>query len=352
MLRHSLQRELPLEIPALEMVFAEPPSLDGLVVEVEPAREIDEPTMLESWELFVYENSPREAKGVVAEGHEVSLMCVAFEEGRVVPFTARSGLMMRAGDDATLPDLAKSLVGKRVGERYVTKVVVPDDFEQDLLQGKTLDFIVQIESTTEVQEISPGDPACIEKMGLGEDVSLEFLLQKIGEGWMEAQLDQLLDEAEERALDQLIEQTHFEHIPQEAAETELFLRWKHSEGDVLLKLDASEAELAWSWAHWASNEELYGACARNVALALLYRAIAEENGMEASVEDGLAVLSIVAPEIEATAEDVKAELEKNPEIARRALDLGFQKRMRDFVLSHAEVRDPNAQYYADKEADA
>ena len=131
MLRHSLQRELPLEIPALEMVFAEPPSLDGLVVEVEPAREIDEPTMLESWELFVYENSPREAKGVVAEGHEVSLMCVAFEEGRVVPFTARSGLMMRAGDDATLPDLAKSLVGKRVGERYVTKVVVPDDFEQD-----------------------------------------------------------------------------------------------------------------------------------------------------------------------------------------------------------------------------
>ena len=35
-----------------------------------------------------------------------------------------------------------------------------------------------------------------------------------------------------------------------------------------------------------------------------------------------------------------------PRSGLESLDLGFQKRLRDFVLSHAEVRDPNAEMYA------
>ncbi|MEZ4318806.1 MAG: hypothetical protein R3F61_14930 [Myxococcota bacterium] len=347
MLRQALQQDIQLEIPALEMVFVEPPSLEGLVVEVEPAQELDEATLFEAWKGFVREQSPRVRRDVVAAGHETAIRCVGFEDGRMVPFTGRSGMVLVAGEDPMLPALAESLVGKRTGERYVVNLTIPDDYEQALLRGRQLDFIVQIEETHEVQAIDPGDPTCIEKMGF--DDTLEDLLQKIGEGWMEAQLDQLVDEAEERALDALIARCDLQDVPQVAAETELFLRWKNNEGEVLASLDASEAELAWSWAHWAADPELYSACMRNVLLALVYRSVAEEHGMVPEVEDGLAVLNIIAPEIEATSEDVQEVLQKNPEIARRALDLGFQKRIRDFVLSHAEVRDPNREMYASEE---
>ena len=347
MLKNALRRDEAPEILALDIVFVTPPTLDGLVVRVPPVRDLDEETLVTMWGNFVRDGSPRTARDVVAAGNEVRLLVVGYENELLVPFTARTGFELVAGDDPLLPELSAALVGHHAGERFVAEgITLPDDYPQRALAGRTLDFIVEIEGILEVHPVHPGDPDAIQKIGYAETVETETILRGLGEGWMEAQLTELTDTAEEQMFDEWLARSEFSSIPDEAVEHELWIRWKTSEAKTLLAVNAGESELARSWAAWSADEKLYAESMRAVRLTLLFRAIAEQDGLEATVEDGLAALSILAPEIGVDAEELKQILRDRPEIGQRALHLGFMKRLRKHILDQVPVEDPNAGEYS------
>lgn len=271
------------------------PELDDLVVEVPPAPAIDEADVVLAFDELRREHAKvtERAPGERTElGDEVELDVIAYHEGRVVPFSVRSGLVYTLGEDLFWPGLSDGVVGTPVGEAAGFALTLPDDGWAEAWRGRTVQVACTVRAARRVDKPAADDPAFLAATGRGR--SLDEVTASLARDLLDDREEERVDFARGLVLDAVLARCTFK-VPRELVDEEIRQRFRRAEGDTIARWGLSSDEQKQALEGWLDDAMTFLDAEHRVAAALVLGAVAREVGLTVTDED-------VADFVEATAE--------------------------------------------------
>lgn len=340
-LRSWLAGQLPVEAPALPALVA--PSLEDLVVVVDPPREPTREELLARYEALLRERAPRRQRAEgerTAAGDELLIDVVGSVNGRVLPLSTHTGLWIAALPSPPLPTFGPGLVGLVVGGRASVSVMLPFDYPIPELRGEIASFDVLVREALELRPLDPDAPGFLSALGRGETLEqvMGSLLTELREQAANALRQQVID----RALDLLCERAPLT-VPEALIDEELWRRWAEHEGALLLERGLPEAELARAQDAWVRHPGLREDARRRLHVSLALGAIAARDGVVPTRENATPYLAQVAEGMGLELEQAREALRQNPAQAAVVFQQIHHLLVVDHVLSKVQIREAEAQ---------
>lgn len=312
------------------------PSLEGLLVAPVTVAAPSTEQLLERLTAVAWASgtrTPRLPGSLVQPGDEVTLSVAGRHNGWYVPFTARAGVVARAGVELPeLPGLAEALSGRAVGSRFDLELLLPLTSAMRPLRGLCVAFTVGISKAEAVVVTKLDEGGGLAALGLGStyDAVFEKLAQQLTAEGAEAAHQAMC----RQVIEQLLSRAQFT-LDERWVDLELRRRWWDAEGQPLAALGFSVSDVKASFEAWRHDVELRQDARSRLKTAFVLRAIALEHRLEVRLEDAVAFAKRLAPEA-----DVEHELAADPRTRESLLGNLAHLQVLDFVMAKARQADP------------
>lgn len=330
---HSLMDEkLATGLPRVEA-----PSLEGLAVTIARKLEYSEEELSERFDELAQTVAPRQplAPGEpVSLGDEVVLGLVVLMNGQLVPSGADEALRMVLAPDPSVPGLWEAVAGSSVGTKREIPVSLPEDFPNPELRGAQAVFQVQLKEAYRIEVPDVDSPEFLQALGRGN--SFDEVMESIAEDIENDLHEDLSDEAEARVMDLLLERADV-LIPSALVDRELRERFE-SEARALERLEVAPERREQALQARLKDPAARAAAERHLKLGLVLDAIAERDQIAVSPELREHVVEDLAAAAGRSAEELQAELSRDPASAARVDRIARQLATVAHVMSKVDVQ--------------
>ncbi len=322
-------------VEGLEDVVA--PSLDNLKVTVPNDLGVSQGELLMRFHELVRAHSPsrpRKAGEPVRMGDQVELDTLGYAQGRLIPFSARTGLELEMAPSDLLPGLCEGLEGTPVGGSKQVDVVLPDSYPVEALRGTPATFLVDVVSAREVKVPKDAESdAFVRKLGRGD--TLEALMEALASDIADERADDAWLEAQERVLDEVILRTEVAITP-ELVDEEIRRNWNTGEAPLLVSKNFGPDEMQESLDGWMMDPNTRLETDRRLRIAYALRAIIERDGVTLTPESLEEVLQEAIIPFGLSLEEARSAL-ADPALAETIRHAALQVVAVRHVMRHAEV---------------
>lgn len=322
---------------AAELPVAKAPSLDDLLVKAPAPEPITEQTLIAYAEDLVRSRANRVDRKHgerVQVGDEAVIDILGYADGRLIPFSARAGVVVEVGMGDILPWLDEALAECSVGDGLELPITLGDEYEVEWLRGKEATFLIDVVSARTPQVPDPDSPQFRELLGPGK--TLDEALSTAADLLEGELVAEAWDEARELVLDEVVARTEVT-IPAALVDEEIRRSWQRLEAPFLLTRNFEPDEQQEALQGWLEDPATRLDAERRLRLALALKAIAEQRKLDFD-ETALKLVADEARERFGVNEaELKAALSSassHPEVHA----LGLHLRAMHYVLSKAKVR--------------
>ncbi|WP_224360533.1 peptidylprolyl isomerase [Hyalangium versicolor] len=270
----------------------------------------------------------------VAWGDEVLFDIVGYSEGKLIPFSVRSGEWVRLEPEPVLPGLFEALVGRTPREKVAVDITLPGDYPVESLRGATARFSVQLWGAREVTYPELENPAFLRAFGAA---TLAEAMKKVV-GQMEAEAKQLLlSQVQRQVLATVAERTRVK-VPATLVDEEIRRRWTSSEGQVLSQLGFDEARRDESLRGWLQDTQTRAEVELRLRIGLALGAICKRDKLKVTRER---VEKLIRDEANASGlplHEVAAALQAEPQNLVKIDQMALHLTAVDHVMSRAKVQ--------------
>lgn len=266
------------------------PSLHDLTLQIVPPPPVavaDIVWLFEELRRSHATRTPRTPGEGLAVGDEAILDCVAYHEGRVVPFSVRGAAPYALIEDGEWPGFANMLLEARVGEALHFRLPLPaGEGIPDAWQGVVVDIACTIREAWALQIPASDDPAFLRQTGLGESVEavLEALTAIQLAEW-DARLDHAIARQVQRHVMQESQRISPWEVPEALVNAEIRANFQRTEGAVLRRWGLSGEEQLQALDGWLQDDATRDEARFRVGCALVLGTLVREEGIEADDAD-------------------------------------------------------------------
>jgi len=314
------------------------PSLENLEVTVPHDLTVSQGELLLRFHELVRAHSPsrpRKNGEAVRMGDSVVLDTLGYAQGRLIPFSARTGLELEMAPSDLLPGLCEGLEGTPVGGSKQVDVVLPESYPVEALRGTPATFLVDVVSAREVKVPKDAESdAFVRKLGRGD--TLEALMEALASDIADERADDAWLEAQERVLDELILRTEVAITP-ELVDEEIRRNWNTGEAPLLVSKNFGPDEMQESLDGWMTDPGTRLETERRLRIAYALRAIIERDGVKLTPESLDEVLEEAIIPFGLSLEEARGAL-ADPALAETIRHSALHVVAVRYVMSHAEVR--------------
>ncbi len=243
--RHQLQQHPAVGCHAIEksaLTDQPAPPLDHLRVVVAHPKPVGESAILERFFHLRRAHARRRLRpdGVeVQDSDEVCIDLVGYVDGRILPFSAKSGLWVVGDAPTPVPGLIEALQGKAVGARFLFTSTLSDAPSIAPRRGQRVTYAVRIRAAQSLNPPSEDDPDFLKTLGLG--TTLPEVMNTLADVLHEENCATVREEAEQTVLSTLA--LRFAFIPSSLlVDEEIRHHWRTHERMSLLTQGASTKE--------------------------------------------------------------------------------------------------------------
>jgi trigger factor len=314
------------------------PSLDNLQVTVPRESEISSEELLFRFHELVRAKVPsreRAAGEPVQMGDTVLLDTLGYAAGRLIPFSARSGLELEMAPQDQLPGLCEQLVGTPVGEGKEVEITLPDNYPVESLRGVRATFLVDVAAAWELK--MPADPeadAFVKTLGRGNN--LEEVMEALADDIATERAEDMWLEAQERVMDELVRRTE---VPVTTAlvDEEIRQAWNAAEGRMLQEKNFAPDELQEAVDGWLGDANTRLEAERRLRIAYALKAIIDRDGLKLTQEKLDEVLEEAAAPFGMSLEEAKRSL-SSPQVGTALQSAATQVMAVRYVMSKARIQ--------------
>lgn len=323
-----------------------PPSLDAVEISV-PKVAVTEEDMARELEQIRQRNAiVVDKSGPAAKGDVVTLGWNELDaDGKPVPSSAREDFTFEIGSGHNLYKFDDEIMGIAAGESKTFTKTYPADFEYKELAGRTLTLEVKVTKVKQKNLPDLDDE-------LAQDVSEKYKnladLKAAVKAQLESSLAARLRQVKEKSLlDVLVSRTEID-LPESMINAELAMRWESLKREMGIESDEQmERIAAYSG---KTREQLLGdwkpAVEKAIKGRLVMDKLLEAGSFDVSDEDLTAEYSRQAEGTALSAEEVKAEYEKNQSVEYLRERIKENKFI-DSVLATASVKEGESVAFVD-----
>ncbi|AKJ04510.1 Cell division trigger factor [Archangium gephyra] len=313
------------------------PSLDNLQVTVPQDSDITQEELLMRFHELVRAHSATRERAPgepVQLGDTVVLDTLGYAQGRLIPFSARSGFEMEMAPSDLLPGLPEGLVGTPVGGGQEVQVTLPDTYPVEHLRGVHATFLVDVVAAREVTVPDAESDAFVRKLGRG--MTLEAVMESLADEIANERADDMWLEAQERVLDELVLRTEVP-LTVEMVDEEIRQAWSATEARMLARKDFAPDELQESLDGWLDDPTTRLEAERRLRIAFALRAIVERDKLQLTPEKMDEVLEEAVVPFGLSLEEARRAL-ANPATAEGVRNAALQVVAVRHVMGKAQVR--------------
>ena len=321
----------------LKLPTAKAPSLENLQVTVPQDSDITQEELLMRFHELVRAHSATRERAPgepVRLGDTVVLDTLGYAEGRLIPFSARSGLELEMAPSDLLPGLPEGLVGTPVGGGQEVQVTLPDTYPVEHLRGVQATFLVDVVAAREVTVPDAESEAFVRKLGRG--MTLEAVMESLADEIANERADDMWLEAQERVLDELVLRTEVP-LTVEMVDEEIRQAWSATEARMLSRKDFAPDELQESLDGWLDDPTTRLEAERRLRIAFALRALTERDKLQLTPDKMDEVLEQAVVPFGLSLEEARRAL-ANPATAEGVRNAALQVVAVRHVMSKAQVR--------------
>lgn len=327
--RASGNAKLP-EIPA--------PSLDALKVKLSDVKPATQEVLLSRLEELIYTAAlrlPRVRGEFIGPDDELLVDTVGYCDGKLVPFSVREAQLLGPMHDEAMPGLRERLVGERVGTTVQVLLPIPMRHPTAELRGKLAVFSVRIVSAAELQFLAPDSPEFLELANAGE--SVEAVLETLANEWYEEQHVEQFKQGLSHLLNELATRAQVK-VDKAIVDREIDRKWRTSEGALMARLNLPHEQQDAALNSWLENHELRQELERQIAAAVVLRAIAMKEKLATPMEVSK-YFDTVMPALGLAPNAVRAALtnDAEPEVVEEMATNLIYMRAAEYVWARAKV---------------
>ncbi|WP_375765442.1 peptidylprolyl isomerase [Archangium gephyra] len=331
------QRPVAQTARALKLPKVKAPSLDNLQVTVPQDSDITQEELLMRFHEMVRAHSATRERAPgepVQLGDTVVLDTLGYAQGRLIPFSAKSGLEMEMAPSDLLPGLPEGLVGTPVGGGQEVQVTLPDTYPVEHLRGVHATFLVDVVAAREVTIPDAESDAFVRKLGRG--TTLEAVMESLADEIANERADDMWLEAQERVLDELVLRTEVP-LTVELVDEEIRQAWSATEARLLAQKDFAPDELQESLDGWLDDPTTRLEAERRLRIAFALRAIIERDQLQLTPEKMDEVLQEAVVPFGLSLEEARRAL-AHPTTAEGVRNAAMQVMAVRHVMGKAQVR--------------
>lgn len=268
-------------------------------------------------------------------GDEVMLAIAGYSQGRLIPFSIRTGVWLTLEPEPMLPGLYEALVGRKPTEGLVVDITLPREYPIPSLRGSPARFLVHIQAAREVQYPALDSAEFLRAFGRGatvEEATRSIVNQMVNEA-----AQALLLQGQQRILEEVATRTPV-LIPSELIDEEIRRRWSESEGRSVRELEFTEQEQRESLETWLKDESTRREAERRLRLALALGAICRQERLTLTQQRVQALIQEHADAAGVTLEAALESLRAEPQNLARIDQVAWHQLAVDFVMSRAQLR--------------
>jgi trigger factor len=251
-----------------------PIDLSGLEVTVEaPLAPTTDDVVNELKELHyrAAARSPLKLGEPVGEDDEVNIDVLGFTDGALVPFSIHEGLTIGPGHERGIEGLHAALFGQAVGTSFFVHLTIPQSHPVVALRGKPILFTVRMHGASHLMAAALDSTQFLEDAKLGS--SLDEVMEKLADGFMQAQTFRAQQDAHRRVLAELARRAKIS-VSQELIDCEIGKRWRVQEGRLLARLNITKADQEAALGRWLDEPQQRVQTQQGIEAALVLRAVA------------------------------------------------------------------------------
>jgi trigger factor len=237
---------------------------------------------------------------------------------------------VEVGGESTLREFTENLTGAAVNEDRNFTVSYREDYPEQRLAGKTLDYQVKIEAIKEKHRPELNDEFA---QGLGQYSTLEELRSKIREDLAKHRREHADDELREKLLQWLEEHNDFE-VPETLVDRQIQIRMQRLVRDLSRQgINPQRLDVDWSKIHEDQRQQ----AVRDVKGSLILNYVSEKEKIDVNDDDVEAEIGRLAEQMNGPRQRVKEALEKDSGMTRLRNQIQNKKTL-DFLRQHAVVQ--------------
>ena len=237
---------------------------------------------------------------------------------------------VEVGGESTLREFTENLTGAVVNEDRNFTVSYREEYPEQRLAGKTLDYQVKIEAVKEKHVPELNDEFA---QGLGQYSTLEELRSKVREDLEKHRCEHADEELREKLLQWLEEHNDFE-VPNTLVDRQIQIRMQRLVRD-LSRQGINPQRLDVDWSKIQENQRRQAV--RDVKGSLILNYVSEKEKIDVSDDDVEAEIDRLAAQMNGPRQRVKEALEKDSGMARLRNQI-LNKKTLDFLRQHAVIQ--------------
>ncbi len=248
-------------------------------------------------------------------------------------------IMLKIGDEATLPAFTENLRGASPEESREFDVTYPEDYERKTLAGRTVRFRATLKAVRRKELPEPNDEFAKD---LGDYQTLEELKNAVRTALQRDREAKAQDEAKHQLLDRLVDAHDFA-VPSRYVDRQIEINLENQLRALAAQgIDPKSIKLDWNKVRESQKDK----AARDVRASLLLDKIADREAMSATQEEVDREVQRLARQQREAVAVTRAKLQKDGAIARIAGHIRTEKTL-NFLFEQARKE---ASPEADKES--
>lgn len=271
----------------------------------------------------------------LAWGDEVLLDIVGYSNGRLIPFSVRTGEWLPLAADPMLPGFYEALVGRSPRQKLTVDLTLPGNYPIESLRGAPARFSIQVQGAREVTYPELDSPAFLRAFGRGATLAeaTRSVLRQ-----MEEEATQLLHcQAQRQVLAEVAARTRV-RIPAELIDEEIRRRWSATEGRAMSELDFDAARRGEALAAWLKDTSTRAEVEFRLRVGLALGAICKRDGLTLTPARVEKVLRDEAQAAGVSVHEVAEALRSEPENLARIDQVAWHLMAVEHVMSRAKVQ--------------
>jgi trigger factor len=313
------------------------PSLEGLSITAPMPPPVSEDELLAAAEDLARSRArrtPRKYGEKVQAGDEVTIDMLGYVDGKLMPFSARKGLVTEAGAGDLLPWLDEVLLECNVGDSLELPVTYGEDDPVEALRGLTATYLIDVVGAAKVSMPEVGSEAFVHLLSR-KAKTLDEALTEVAEMVEGERAADAWDEARERVIDELIRRTEVS-IPPALVDEEIRRSWARIEEPYLDAKGFDDDEKREALDGWLDDEPTRIDAQRRLCLGLVLKAIVERDQLTFDQK----TLEVLTAEGKARFKLSKAKVKEalsDPATHASLVNVGLHTRALQSVLERSQV---------------
>lgn len=322
---------------AVELPEVKAPSLEKLEVRVPKPAPVTEDDLAERFHELMRAHAPKRDRAPgepVAMGDDVLIDVVGYAEGKLIPFSARTGVWMEVGPIPALPGFAEAIEGAAVESFVEVRLELPEDYPIAAYRGVPATFLITVQGAREVKMPNPEDPAFLETLGRGG--TLGEVMDSLIEEMEEELADQLWIQAQDMVLDEVARRADVV-VPSSLVDEEIRRRWGQTEGRQLAEMDFDPNEQDEALQGWLRDPTTRADAERRLKVALALKAVAEKEKLELTAEKLKEILEEAGEAFGVPLEEARKALETDSITGAQVKNTAWHLMAVGYVMDKAKV---------------